>query len=212
MERDSSLNTKEIVGIAAAGAVALGGLVVALTRSHERKAQSEGMGATLVEFGEAAVQRIHRGRRAARQVAERLSSTYPEVRRELAAVAERVGAEAGALRDQLHARPGESLTAGFSEPLAEVIDRVMHFADDRDELSKAPVANMVASVSPSGSSPTSQLRDTLVSIAVISAASALALLFMLSPGRREQLKDALCRLLEYGQVLSDDFRGHDEGF
>jgi hypothetical protein len=60
------------------------------------------------------------------------------------------------------------------------------------------------------SSNSTRVRDSVVSIAVLAIVSVLAYVVLMSPERREAIKDALCRLVESAQLFSDDFRGYED--
>lgn len=216
MSETSSLSTKEIVGIAAAGAIALGGLVTALSRSQERGTR-DAVASVLSDIGEQLVDQTAGGRSRVGDLAARLSASYPALRSELAEAGERASDELGARRDQLAGVLSDRLPSAPGATVAEQLDawlgRATGYAREAVESSPQPVEQVVVRVVPALAQPnTHRLRDTAIAIALLAIVSSVVYTVFLSEERRERFKDALCRLLAFGQTLSDDFRGIDEGY
>ncbi|RIK45697.1 MAG: hypothetical protein DCC58_05635 [Chloroflexi bacterium] len=216
MSDTSSLSTKEIVGIAAAGAIALGGLVTALSRSQERGTR-DAVASVLSDIGEQLVDQASGSRSRTSELAARLSGAYPVLRSELAEAGERASDELGARRDQLAGVLQSRLPSAPGAPLAEHLEawleRATGHAREAVEAAPQPVEQVVAHVVPGLAQPnTHRVRDTAIAIALLAIVSSVVYTVFLTEDRRERFKDALCRLLAFGQTLSDDFRGSDDGY
>jgi hypothetical protein len=212
MERGSGFNGKEIVGIAAAGAVALGGIVTALARSNQRNSGLANVTSTLDELKGTVADNADSGRQATGVLLRRLVEAYPGLRRDLSSAL----AQAASELESRTSQAGDAISSRAPEPLVEgLVERAtslgLRAADIVDQLPPEDVKTRVTELlSNDGSSNSTRVRDSVVSIAVLAIVSVLAYVVLMSPERREAIKDALCRLVESAQLFSDDFRGYED--
>lgn len=215
MSNEQGFSVREIVGIAAAGGIALGGIVVALARSQDRQAGAS-VGARVAETVNASVvDRAAATTNFVQEVAQRLARAYPDVRRELEGAAHRARSEFEAGRDTVGAFLAEHAPDDLTSRLAAQTSAARERVEGAiaEALDATPSVKRFADVaSQFNPPPHNRLRDSAVSIALIAAASALVYLVLESPKRREALKTAFCRALETVQTLTDDFRGCDDGY
>ena len=230
MERSSALSNAEIVGVAAATAAALGGVIVALGRSQSPSTTERDEVVSIVPASRISRENIERGRELARQAAASLSANYPELKVSAGELlhraadtarptASRVSHEAAAKADQVRAtgatvleRLQEEVLPAASTALHGVVER----AGDARERS-APVASDVKSVAAAKADvalakSTSAAKDSLATVAWTAAALSLIYFVLLSPERREQLKNVLWGAVDQTLALARDFQGEDDDF
>jgi hypothetical protein len=94
-------------------------------------------------------------------------------------------------------------------PSTNRIDRVR---DELPDVSLSPLVEHVSSLGQMGKSAGGRVREVVTSLTVLSAASAAVYIALSSPERRERIKDAICRAINFSGVLANDFRDYDEGY
>lgn len=230
MERTSSLSTAEIVGVAAASAAALGGVIVALGRSQASSTRDRDVIVAEIPAPRLSRENIDRGRELARSAAASLAASYPDIRDSAAELlhraadsarpqASRVGSSAASTAEQVRAtgatvldRIQEDVIPAASTAVAGLLER----AGEARERS-APVASDVKSVAAAKADvaltkSASAAKDTLATVAWTATALTLVYLVLLSPERREQLKSFMWGTVDQVLVLVRDFQGYEEEF
>jgi hypothetical protein len=230
VERSSTFTTPEIVGIAAAAATALGGVIVALGRS-----QSNGHAtrpeltqtASLGALGTATTQQLERGKSVAKSAKSYLGSAYPEILHTAGEVltkasetakpqATRAVSAATSRAEQARATGGSML-----ERLQESIGPATHAIDAvRDQAAVArerarPVASSIVTTGATkadvaATKSTNAAREMVALVAWLSLAASLVYLVILDDERRERVKNALFGAFEQAQLLLQDFQGYEE--
>jgi hypothetical protein len=233
MERSSALSTAEIVGMAAASAAALGGIIVALGRSQAAVTEARHEQDRLIAIEPASRltrENIERGRDLARQAAATVSANYPELKQTASELLQRatdtarpraslVGDQASATADQLKATGATVLERLQSEVLPAASTAIAGFVERAEEAREksGPAVTDVKSVAAAKADvaltkSTSAAKDSLATIAWLTAAASLIYFVLMSPERREQVKNALWGAIDQGLVLVRDFQGHDDEF
>jgi hypothetical protein len=235
-EHSSTFSVPEIVGIATAGAAALGGVIVALSRaqSHDSRVPAA---ATMTADGVSAG--LQRGREAARVAADLIAERLPTLKdsavERLSQAAQRVQVESGraaeaagsgaeqarssgtALLGRVQEAVGPAL-AGAVETVGSaasgVVDSVSGVAASARENAHPAASGVLDSVSASAGlavdKSTSLVRETLAALFWLVAASAVVYLAILSPERREKAKSFVFGAIEETRLLVRDFQGYDE--
>lgn len=238
MEQESTFSVPEIVGIATAGAAALGGVIVALSRaqSHDARPQAPVAGAS-----EAVGAGLERGMDAARHATQLLAERLPTLRESaaerlpalkeaasdrLARVgeripldAERVGAVASAGVEQARAagatlleRVQESVVPAVTSAVDSVSDAASsaaHSAQPREAVGGV-LDSVGAGAGRAVDASTNLVREALATLFWLVAASGLVYMVLLSPERRERLKRFVFGAIEETRLLIKDFRGYEE--
>lgn len=229
MERTSALTTAEIVGVAAASAAALGGVIVALGRSQATTHQ-EPVEKVVSEVPRITKENVERGRDLARSAAASLVASYPDLREGAADLlhraaetarprASRVGSGAASTAEQVKATGATVLDRLQEEVLpaaATALSGLVERAGEARERS-APVASDMKSVAAAKADvaltkSTSAAKDTLATVAWAAAALSIVYLVLLSPERRDQLKTFLWGAVDQTLVLVRDFQGYEDEF
>jgi hypothetical protein len=230
MERTSALSTAEIVGVAAASAAALGGVIVALGRSQASTPRERVEEFATTTAPRVSKESVERGRELARNAAASLVASYPDLREGAADLLHRaadsarpkatqVSSGAASTAEQVRVtgatvldRLQEEVLPAASTAIAGLVER----AGEARERS-APVASDMKSVAAAKADmaltkSTSAAKDTLATLAWAATALTLVYLVLLSPERREQLKTFLWGAVDQGLVLVRDFQGYEDEF
>jgi len=229
MERTSSLSAAEIVGVAAASAAALGGVIVALGRS-QASASRDRIEALQASAPGLPRESVERGRELAKGAAASLAAAYPDLKESAADLlhraadtarpqASRFGSSAATTAEQVRATGATVLERIHDDvlPAASVaISGLVERAGEARE-SSAPVASNVKSAAVAKADvaltkSTSAAKDTLATVAWTATALTLIYLVLLSPERREQLKTFLWGAVDQTLVLVRDFQGYEDEF
>ncbi len=230
MDRTSSLSAAEIVGVAAASAAALGGVIVALGRSQAAASRERIEALQASSTPRLSRENVERGRELARGAAASLAAAYPDLKDSAADLVHRAADTARPRASQLGSSAATTAeqvrSAGMTVlerlhddvlPAASVaISGLVERAGDARELS-APVAGEVKSVAAAKADvaltkSTSAAKDTLATAAWTTTALALIYLVLLSPERREQLKSFVWGAVDQTLVLVRDFQGYEDEF
>ena len=230
MERTSALSTAEIVGVAAASAAALGGVIVALGRSQASASRERVEVVVAAPAPRIALDAVERGRERARSAAASIAATYPELRVGATELIHRAAESVGPRASQVSsgaAMTAEQVRATGSTVLERIQEEVLPAAStaitglvervgEARERS-APVAGDVKSVAAAKADvalakTTSAAKDTLATLGWTAAALTLIYLVLLSPERREQLKSFLWGAVDQTLVLVRDFQGYEDEF
>lgn len=237
MERTSALSTAEIVGVAAASAAALGGVIVALGRSQASSPRGRletiqaAVPSQLARDGvEKGREGVERGRELARNAAASLAAAYPDLRESAAELlhraagsarprASQVSSGAATTAEQVRATGATVLDRIHEEVLpaaSTAISGLMERAGEARERS-APVASDMKSVAAAKADvalakSTSAAKDTLATVAWTATALTLVYFVLLTPERREQLKSFIWGAVDQTLVLVRDFQGYEEEF
>lgn len=230
MERTSTLSAAEIVGVAAASAAALGGVIVALGRSQASSSRDQGEQAVPDSTSERSRESVERGRELARGAAASLVASYPELRVGASDLLQRVAGSAGPRASRVssgaastaeHVRatgatvldrlqediiPSASTTiAGLLEKAGEARERTAPAASGMKTVAAAKADDALAK-------STSAAKDTLATVAWTATALTLIYVVLLSPEKREQLRSFLWGAVDHVIVLARDFQGYEEEF
>ncbi len=241
MERTSALSTAEIVGVAAASAAALGGVIVALGRSQaaatRERIEAEQAAATLRLPRES----VERGRELARTAAATLAANYPDLKDSAADLLHRatetarpraaqVSSGAAEKADQLRSTGATVLERIQEEVLPAASTAITHLVERAGEAREksGPVAGDVKTVAAAKADEmrsvaaakadvaltksTSAAKDTLATLAWTSLALTLIYMVLLSPERREQIKTFLWGAVDQSLALVRDIQGYEEEF
>ena len=225
LERSSTFRVPEIVGIATAGAAALGGVIVALSRaqSHDSRlpaaanATADSVGAGLQRGRDAA-------RGAAEMIAERLPSLKESATDRLTQAAARVQHDSGRVAEAAGVGAEQARAAGAAliervqetvgPALAGAVENVSNLASDARDNAQPAASGMLDTVSASAGraveKSTDLARETLATLFWLLAASTLVYLAILSPERREKLKGFIFGAIEETRLLVRDFQGYDD--
>lgn len=227
MEQESGFSVPEIVGIATAGATALGGVIVALSRAQSHDRRTVALTAAPSDTFTAA---LERGRDVALQatqvLAERLPAARDAASEQLGRVVERVPIEPDRVAEiaasglaqardagtALLERAQDSVVPAVSDAAASVV----HAASDVLNNARPAAASALDTASESAGRVAKQsgslARETLSTLFWLATASALVYAALLSPERREQLKQLLASVVSEGRTLARDFQGYEEDF
>lgn len=230
MERESMLSTPEIVGVAAASAAALGGVIVALGRSQASSARERVEAIEAAKNVRISRERVDRGRELARGAAASVLANYPELRDSAVELvnraattakprAEQVGSSAASTADQVRTTGATMLDkfqsevlpaattalSGLAERAGEARDRSAPSASDMKAVATAKADVALAKSS-------SAAKDSLATVAWTASALAIIYFILLSPERREQLKNTLWGAIDQTLVLVRDFQGYEDDF
>ena len=228
MEQESAFSVPEIVGIATAGAAALGGLIVGLGRaqSHGQRHKPAHL-ASLASF-DGATAGVERGREALRQAGDRIGESWPELRGHAESLVERLAdVQHGATaRVADAATTGSERTKALSSDVIEIVQEsvvpavgaLLETARERSSSISARTDDTVGGLMASAGSTadravtktTSVARETLATLFWLGAASAVVYFALLSEERRERVKAVLYSAFEKSSLLVRDFQGYDE--
>jgi hypothetical protein len=228
MERESVFSTPEVIGIAAAAASALGGIIVALGRSQASAATEKAQKVDLAPVREAAVVRLAQGRDATRSAADAVADSYPDLRDAARHLLEKAGETAKPAIDRLGAsklvdteqlrsagtavreRVQESLVPAAVDALGNLRERVDDGLDRSQPVASSVVAATAAGADIALSKSSSAAKDTLATVGWLLAACAVMYFALFDAERREQLKSFLFGAMEQAQLLARDFQGYEE--
>ena len=241
MERTSALSTAEIVGVAAASAAALGGVIVALGRSQAAATRERIEAAQAASSPRLPRDNVERGRELARSAAASLAATYPDLKISAAELLQRATATARPRASQVGS--GAALTAeqvrttgatvleriqedvlpaastaisGLVERASEARERSTPVADDMKTVAAAKAGDMklvaAAKADAALTKSTGAAKETLATLAWTTAALTLVYLVLLSPERREQVKAFLWGAVDQSLALVRDFQGYEDEF
>ncbi len=187
MERSGAFSPREIVAISTAAAAAFGGLVTALSRAQQRGVDGEGD-----------------VRADGRQAETVESAALARQRARFAAAARTVSASS---RERL-VTP-EMLARALSE-ISSAANRGL--TASTPHAATATDGNVAPDEFFDQGTNNDRVRDTVVAVAAIGVVSGALYLALRSESIRRRLTDSLCQLIERIQLLTDDFRGYDEGY
>jgi hypothetical protein len=228
MDRDASFSVPEIVGIATAGAAALGGLIVALGRSQAHSVRDRAASINVKPGVEAATSGLEHGRDAVRSATERLADIWPDLRaqaEEVVARASEVPHGAAERVSGVASTTGERAQSIGSDVLGRVQETVIPAVGAFVEATRERTAEMTAHgdetvggvVSTAGeaaeravAATTSVAKETLATLFWLIAASAVVYFALLSSERRERVKGLLYGAVEQARLLMRDFQGYEE--
>jgi|GEM_PF-6552490 len=230
MERSSALSTAEIVGVAAASAAALGGVIVALGRSQSPSQPARDEVISVVPAPRISRENVEKGRELARQAAATLSANYPEIKETAGELlhraadsarprATRLTSEAAVKADQVRAT-GATVLERLQEEVLPAASTALHGVVERAGEARersAPVASDMKSVAAAKadvalSKSTSAAKDSLATVAWTAAALSLIYFVLLTPERREQVKNFLWGVVDQSLALARDFQGEEDDF
>ncbi len=143
MERTSALSTAEIVGVAAASAAALGGVIVALGRSQANHTRERTVAAQATQVPKMSRETVERGRDLARSAAESIVAHYPELKDSAADLLHR--ASETAQRASETARPRASQVGAGATETAEHVRQTGAQLLDRIQADVIPAASTAIS-------------------------------------------------------------------
>ena len=230
MERTSTLSTAEIVGMAAASAAALGGVIVALGRSQANAARERSALPETVVSPKLARERVDRGRELARTAASSLVASYPDLREGAAEIlhraadsakprASRVGSSAATTAEQVRAtgatvldRLQEDILPAASVALSGLVERAGEARERSQPAASGMKSVAAAKADVALTKSTSAAKETVATLAWTATALTLVYLVLLSPERREQLRAFLWGAFDQVQVLVRDFQGYEDEF
>jgi hypothetical protein len=226
VNHESSFSGAEIVGVAAVAAASLGGIIVALGRSHAGAAKSNAP--ALASVPDVARHQLEHGRAAARSAAAAVADAYPGIRESaaelLSRAVETAGPQAGRASEAAAARAKTARTTGTQaiERLQDVVipaaagalGSIREHASDATAKSTSPAAGVVArsgeiadaAVAKSGNA----MRETAALLFWLSAAFSLVYFVLLNEERREKLRSFAIGAYEQTRLLAQDFQGYDE--
>lgn len=211
MTLGNKFSGREVIGVAVAGAAALGGLIVALGRSHSAPSTVDRIGAALSDARDSAVEQAELRSLSATAIVERLMTAYPEVRRWVIDAAGRAtdgfSDERDRIADALSDRAQQLSLPDVSAVLEALVDRLPASAEDLPQ--SVMESDLIAAVA---DKQDNRMRATIETLGVLVATSALIYALMRSPRRLEPLKDAACRAINFAQLMIDDLRGRDDPF
>lgn len=230
MERNSTLSAAEIVGVAAASAAALGGVIVALGRSQASTTKDRIESVDVAATQKMARENVEKGRDLAKTAAATLAASYPDIRDGAADLlhraaesarphASKMGTSASSTAEQMKATGATVMERIHDDvlPAASVaLSGLVEKAGEARERS-GPAATDVKSVAAAKADvaltkSTNAAKDTLATVAWTAAALSLIYWVLLNPERREQLKSFIMGAVDQTLVLVRDFQGYEEEF
>jgi hypothetical protein len=239
-ERSSSFSVPEIVGIAAAGAAALGGVIVAWSRAQSHDSR---VPAAAVSAADSVGTGVARGREAARGAAELIAERLPTLKESasellaerlptlkesaaerLTQATERVQQHSGRVAEAAGVGAEQARAAGAAllervqetvkPAVAGAVESMSSFASDARDNAQPAASGMLDTVSANAGrameTSTNLAREAIATLFWLLAASALVYLAILSPERREKVKGMVFGAVEEVRLLVRDFQGYDE--
>lgn len=216
MGDEGGFNTREILGIATAGAIALGGIVIALTRSNDNGSKTAQLAEVLEDLNALVSQAAVEKAQSTQELPGRLMAAYPGLRDDISDLVARATDEFGARTGQMGAalieRVPTAVIAGIAEQAGMLQERAEEYLEATGTKGDPSTFLGVELLVEPEPTPANRVRDSVTSVAVIATVAAAIYALLASTERREAVKDAICRLMETVQTLLDDFRGTEEPY
>jgi hypothetical protein len=233
MERTSSVSVSEIVGIAAATAAALGGVIVALGRSQSdsrRVVDAVRTAAALpvVSAVQDKAQPVERGRHLMHAASSFVADVYPEVlhgasdllhrasettRPQVEKAASLASTQAGRARasgNSVVERVQESLVPTAAAALGALAERATEARERAQPVASDAVAASAARADVAVAKTSSAARESLALVVWTTLAASLIYLVLLDAERRERVRTFLFNAFDQGRLLVQDFQGYEE--
>ena len=241
MER-STRGTAEVVGIAAAAAAAIGGLVVALSRAQADDSPRMPQVDT-APIARVASVGIERGRDTTRPAIESLADAYPDIRESAKHLLARLGESARPAADRAATSlpsadevraTGASVMERLQETVQETVlpaaGEALHTLRERVEEGREraqPPTGILAATGATAqravdrssqaahtavTTSKNAVQETMAAAVWMTIAGALLYFVLLSDEQREKLKSAVASAIEQIQLLVRDFQGYEDEF
>ncbi len=241
MDRTSTLSAAEIVGVAAASAAALGGVIVALGRSQATSTKDRFESVDVAATQKMAKENVDKGRELAKSAATTLAASYPDIRDGAADLlhraaesarphvqraaesarphASKMGTSASTTAEQVKAtgatvleRIHDDVLPAASVAISGLVERAGEARERSGPSADGVKAAAAAKADVALTKSTSAAKDTLATVAWTAAALSLIYWILLNPERREQLKSFIWSAVDQTLVLVRDFQGYEEEF